>query len=140
MKRGLPSSEKVCRADESYSNVVSKTDILYLREERTGPLMSPIEFLIFVSLDFSCEVFMLFMRAQCIGCAACAKASMAGKGKGGGAMTEEQTVLVANRGEIAIRVFRTAKAMGYKTVSLVATAESKHNFGPICPLHAFSTG
>ncbi len=34
-------------------------------------------------------------------------------------------ILIANRGEIALRVIRTAKAMGYQTVAVYSTADAK---------------
>ncbi len=36
-----------------------------------------------------------------------------------------QTILIANRGEIAVRIMRTAKAMGLKTVAIYSDADSE---------------
>ena len=40
-------------------------------------------------------------------------------------MKKFDTILVANRGEIAIRIMATAKALGFKTIAIFSTADSK---------------
>ena len=42
--------------------------------------------------------------------------------------TPLQSVLVANRGEIARRIFRTARAMGLRTVAVFADADTNTPF------------
>ena len=39
-------------------------------------------------------------------------------------MTSFRTILVANRGEIACRIMRTAKAMGYRTAAVYSEADA----------------
>ncbi|MHA4875613.1 biotin carboxylase N-terminal domain-containing protein, partial [Enterococcus faecium] len=39
-------------------------------------------------------------------------------------MTRIRTILVANRGEIACRILRTAKAMGYRTAAVHSDADA----------------
>ena len=39
-------------------------------------------------------------------------------------MTPFRTILVANRGEIAVRIMRTAKAMGYRTAAIYSEADA----------------
>src|SRR4029079_2075759 len=39
-------------------------------------------------------------------------------------MTMSRTILVANRGEIACRIMRTAKAMGYRTAAVYSEADA----------------
>ena len=39
-----------------------------------------------------------------------------------------QSVLVANRGEIARRIFRTARSMGLRTVAVFADADANSPF------------
>ncbi len=41
-------------------------------------------------------------------------------------------VLIANRGEIALRILRTCKEMGIKTVGLCGTAGQIHQAADIC--------
>ena len=40
-------------------------------------------------------------------------------------MTKFTSILVANRGESACRVIRTAKAQGYRTVAVYSDADAK---------------
>ena len=42
--------------------------------------------------------------------------------------TPFQKILIANRGEIALRIMRTARAMGYRTVAVFSSADqlSRH--------------
>ncbi|MFK5143473.1 biotin carboxylase N-terminal domain-containing protein, partial [Klebsiella pneumoniae] len=39
-------------------------------------------------------------------------------------MTRIRTILIANRGEIACRIMRTAKAMGYRTAAVYSDADA----------------
>src|ERR1700694_2660024 len=39
-------------------------------------------------------------------------------------MPEFRTILVANRGEVAVRVMRTAKAMGFRTAAIYSEADA----------------
>ena len=43
--------------------------------------------------------------------------------------TPLQSVLVANRGEIARRIFRTARSMGLRTVAVFADADANADGG-----------
>ncbi|HWB46354.1 MAG TPA: biotin carboxylase N-terminal domain-containing protein, partial [Hyphomicrobiaceae bacterium] len=39
-------------------------------------------------------------------------------------MGDFRTILIANRGEIAVRIQRTAKAMGYRTAAVYSEADA----------------
>lgn len=56
-------------------------------------------------------------------------------------MTSFQSILIANRGEIAVRIIRTAKSLGYRTVAVYSDADAQmpHVFAADLAVHLGSS-